>query len=147
MYPGGPVRQIGIVVRTGPQVWESIPGLLERFTNTDSGFIGWRNRFRLRHCASKRGSEPMVMMNSWSLIVGGLNRLLLKDIRNRQWSSRNLNKLAYNLVTYVPPLGFHDFCFACFLHWGGSSERHPCWYRACVICIVVIFSLQIVKKL
>jgi hypothetical protein len=30
---------------TGPTGWESIPGLIKRFTNTGSGFTGSRNRF------------------------------------------------------------------------------------------------------
>jgi hypothetical protein len=36
VYPVGPVRQIGLAFFTGPPGWESIPGLLKRFTNTGS---------------------------------------------------------------------------------------------------------------
>ncbi len=67
MLPGWPVRQIGLSYQ--PVRLESIPGLLKRFTNTDSelefvnnlwgpgteqvkgyltgpsGYIGWRNLF------------------------------------------------------------------------------------------------------
>ncbi len=49
MKPGGPVRQIGC--RTGPSAWESIPGLLKRSTNTDSG--------RARDQKECRGSTAM----------------------------------------------------------------------------------------
>jgi hypothetical protein len=38
MLPGGLVHQIGLS-HTGPPGWESIPGLLKRFTNTGSELV------------------------------------------------------------------------------------------------------------
>ncbi len=59
-------------------------------------------------------AEPMVM-NSWSQTVYGSNRLLSKEMKNRQWKISEESRQTGLKTCYVPPSGLQD-CGLLMLH-------------------------------